>query len=120
MRIEHWWYTAPLRLRSIFRRRRLEGELDEELQFHLQNKIEEGIAAGLTAGEARRRALLAMGGLEQRKEEKGETRRVNLLTDFLADLHFALRGLRRTPALSAFVVLTLAVGIGWTSTTFAG
>ena len=47
MRIEHWWFTAPLRLRSLFRRRRVELELDEELQFHLDHKIEEGIAAGL-------------------------------------------------------------------------
>lgn len=46
MRIERWWYTAPRRLKSIFRRRRLEGELDEELQFHLEHKIEEGIAEG--------------------------------------------------------------------------
>jgi hypothetical protein len=63
MRIERWWYTAPLRLKSIFRRRRLEGELDEELQFHLEHKIEEGITEGLTPEEARLRALRAMGGL---------------------------------------------------------
>jgi len=84
MRIEHWWFTAPLRLRSIFRRRRVEQELDEELQFHLDQKIEEGIAAGLAPAEARRRALLAMGGLEQRKEEVRDTRRVHWLTDFAA------------------------------------
>src|SRR5258707_11079298 len=102
MPIARWWYTLPLRLRSLFRRPQLERELDEELRFHLEHKIEEGIAAGLPADEARRRALLAMGGLEQRKEEMRDTRRVNWLTDFLADLRFALRGLRRTPALSAF------------------
>ncbi len=120
MRIEHWWYTAPLRLRSIFRRRRLERELDEELQFHLEHKIDEGLAAGLPAAEARRRALLAIGGFEQRKEEMRDARRVNWLTDFVSDLRFALRSLRRTPGLSAFVVFTLAVGIGMTSFSFAG
>jgi putative ABC transport system permease protein len=119
MRIEHWWFTAPLRLRSIFRRRRVEQELDEELQFHLEHKIEEGIAAGLAPGEARRRALLALGGIEQRKEEVRDTRRIHWLTDFLADLQFALRSLRRTPGLTAFVVVTLAVGIGMTSTPFS-
>ena len=119
MRIEHWWFTAPLRLRSIFRRRRVEQELDEELQFHLEHKIEEGIAQGLPPDEARRRAMRAMGGLEQRKEEMRDMRRVNWLTDFFADVHYALRSLRRTPGLAAFVVLTLAVGIGMTTTPFS-
>ena len=69
MRPEHWWFTAPLRLKSIFRRGRADHELDEELQFHLEHKIEEGIADGLSPEEARYRALRAMGGLDQRKEE---------------------------------------------------
>jgi hypothetical protein len=47
MRMEHWWFTARLRLRSILRRNRVEQELDEELQFHLEHKIEEGITHGL-------------------------------------------------------------------------
>ncbi len=119
MRMEHWWYTAPLRLRSILRRRRVEGELDEELQFHLEHKIEEGIAAGLAPGEARYRALRAMGGLEQRKEEIRDLRRVRWLTDLAADVRFAFRSLRHTPGLTAFVVLTLALGIGMTSTPFS-
>lgn len=119
MRIEHWWFTAPLRLRSILRRRRVERELDEELQFHLEHKIEEGIASGLPPDEARRRAMLAMGGLEQRKEEMRDTRRVHWLMDFLADVRYAFRSLRRTPGLAAFVVFTLAVGIGMTSTPFS-
>ena len=53
MRMEHWWFTARLRLRSILRRTPVERELDEELQFHLEHKIEEGIAQGLSP---RRRA----------------------------------------------------------------
>src|ERR1044072_6625460 len=118
MRIEHWWYTAPLRLRSLFRRRHVEQELDEELQFHLEKKIEDGIAAGLAPDAARRRAMLAMGGLEQQKEEMRDMRRLIWLTALLADAQYALRSLRRTPALSALVVLTLAVGIGMTATPF--
>src|SRR6185436_12639347 len=105
MRMEHWWFVAPLRLRSLFRRREVEQELDEELQFHLEHLIAEGVAKGLPPAEARRRALLAMGGIEQRKEEVRDTRRVSWLTDFLADFRYALRSLRRTPALTGFVVI---------------
>src|ERR1700737_2896546 len=118
-RWEHWWFTAPLRLRSILRRRRVEKELDEELQFHLEHKIEEGIAGGLSPKEARYRALRAMDGLEQRKEEMRDMRQIHWLTDFLDDARYAIRSLRRTPGLTAFVVMTLALGIGMTSGTFS-
>src|ERR1017187_9910105 len=119
MRMEHWWFTARLRLRSILRRTRVEQELDEELQFHLEHKIEEGIANGLSAKEARYAAMRAMDGLEQRKEEMRDMRRIHWLTDFLDDAHYAIRSLRRTSGLTAFVVITLALGIGMTSGTFS-
>src|SRR6266850_6142238 len=119
MRIEHWWFTARLRLRSILRRSLVEQELDEELQFHLEQKIEEGIATGLSPKEARYAAMRAMDGLAQRKEEMRDLRRVHWLTDFFDDAHYAIRSLRRTPGLTAFVVVTLALGIGMTSTTFS-
>ena len=94
MRMEHWWFTAHLRLRSILRRTTVERELDEELQFHLEHKIEEGIAEGLSASAARHRAMRAMGGLAQRKEEIRDTRRVHWLTDFVDDANYAVRSLR--------------------------
>ena len=108
--IRHWWFTAPLRLKSIFRRRRVERELDEEFQFHLDHKIEEGLATGLSPEEARFRALRAMGGLEQRKEEARDMRQIHWLTHFVADVKFALRSLRRTPGLPASVVITPPLG----------
>jgi predicted permease len=120
MRMEHWWFTARLRLRSILRRSHVEQELDEELQFHLEHKIEEGIAKGLSPKEARYRAMRAMDGLEQRKEEMRDMRRVHWLMDFLDDARYAIRSLRRAPALTAFVAITLALGIGFTSTSFSG
>ena len=119
MRIQHWWYTAPLRLKSIFRRGRAERELDEELQFHLEHKVEEGIVQGLSPDEARFRALRAMGGLEQRKEEIRDTRRIHWLTDFVDDVRYAFRSLRRTPGLAAFLVVTIALGVGMTATPFS-
>jgi len=119
MRMEHWWFTARLRLRSVLRRARVEQELDEELQFHLEHKIEEGIAHGLSPKEARYAALRAMDGLEQRKEEMRDMRRIHWLTDFLDDARYATRSLRRTSGLTAFVAITLALGIGMTSGTFS-
>jgi macrolide transport system ATP-binding/permease protein len=119
MRIEHCWFTARLRLRSILRRSQVEQELDEELQFHLDHKIEDGIARGLSPKEARLAALRAMDGLAQRKEEIRDTRRVHWLTDFLDDAHYAIRSLRRSPALTVFVAITLALGIGFTSMSFS-
>ncbi len=116
MRMQHWWFTAPLRLRSFLRLRRVEQELDEELQFHLDRKIEEGVAEGLSPEAARARALRAMGGLDQRKEEIRDARRLHWLTDFLDDVRYAFRSLRRTPGLAAFVVVTIALGIGMTAT----
>ena len=119
MRMEHWWFTARLRLRSILRRSRVEQELDEELQFHLEHKIEEGIAHGLSPKEARYAALRAMDGLEQRKEEMRDMRRIHWLTDFVDDVRYAIRSLRRTSGLTAFVVITLALGIGMTAMSFS-
>src|SRR5260370_2225316 len=119
MRIEHWWCAARLRLRSILRGRRVERELDEELQFHLERKIEEGIANGLSPKEARYVAMRAMDGLEQQKDEMRDMRRIHWLRDFLDDAHFAIRSLHRTSGLTAFVVITLALGIGMTSATFS-
>jgi hypothetical protein len=119
MRMENLWFTARLRLRSILFGRRVERELAEELQFHLERKIEEGIANGLSPKEARYAAMRAMDGLEQRKEEMRDMRRIHWLTDFLDDARFAIRSLRHTSGLTAFVVITLALGIGMTSGSFS-
>jgi len=106
-------------MRSILLGRRVERELDEELQFHLEHKIEEGIADGLSPKEARYAAMRAMDGLEQRKEEMRDMRRIHWLTDFLDDARFAIRSLSRTSGLTAFVVITLALGMGMTAGTLS-
>lgn len=67
--IERWFYTIPLRLRSLFRRSQVEQELDEELSYHLDRQIEEHIAKGMTPEDARCAAMRALGGIEQRKDE---------------------------------------------------
>src|SRR5213082_2484241 len=119
MRIEHWRYTLPLRLKSIFRGRRVEHELAEELRFHLEYKIEEGIAKGLSPYEARLAALRAMDGLDQRKEQMRDARRIHWLTDFVDDTRYAMRSLVRTAGLTVFIAVTLALGIGMSTASFS-
>ena len=83
------------RLRSLLRREGIERELDDELQFHLAHQVEKGIQAGLPPAEARRRAQIALGGLEQTKEECRKARGTAALEGAVQYIRYALLVLRK-------------------------
>src|SRR2546430_969814 len=107
------------RLTSFVTRRRQEERLREEIEQHIALQTEENVRAGLSPIEARRRAMVKFGGVEAIKEDYRAERGLLLIDNVLQDVRFAMRSLRRTPGLTAFVVLTLGLGIGMTSGTFS-
>src|SRR4051812_44272829 len=113
-----WYHELASSVGALFGRRRQEHEMDEELRFHLEMEMKRHLEAGLPEAEARRRATRDFGGVERYKEDVRDERGTSWFYDGWRDVTFAARSLRRRAGFAGIATLTLALGIGATTTLF--
>ena len=106
-------------LRAIVAPGAVERDIDDELRYHLERDAESFGRQGLNPEEARRAALRAFGGVEPAREAMRDAAPIRLVTDLKQDAGYALRMLRRDPALALVATLTLTLVIGANTAVFS-
>ena len=119
MPFERWLHVLTMRVRALFRSRALDDDLDEESRWHVDHLIEANIDRGMSPEAARRAALVAMGGVQQRKEECRESRRMRLVDECAQDVRYAIRSLSHARGFTLAAIATLTLGIGASVAVFA-
>jgi putative ABC transport system permease protein len=111
--------TLWLKLRALFTRRALDRELDEEIRFHLEMETDANRARGMTPAEARRHAYVMFGGVDRFTEGARDARGTRWLDDFGRDLRHGFRSLLRSPGFTVAALLTIALGVGASTSVFS-